>query len=275
MLRRWFLHTAALVGIVGAIGFFRSGDPSVANQFRFYEGRAFAEEASMAIASNWSSEELIKRSGSQSKMFRSHKDQLDQSCKLFWDSRGAAKRISDCKFLRETKYPNGIMQTYLIAMDCENGPVTAAAAVQKINNKWELRRFVARTSELKPYIDPDPDEFAAYAEKVIPVVSKGWNTSNLETFADDLYGSELKTNPMVQQAVLQSVKGLGEFKELKALELGQKAFIDNKLVYIVQGQAEFENGNAAIWLHMVEEPNGWKLHRFNIQGTRLAYNGGL
>lgn len=272
MLRRWFLHTALLVGLVGMIGFYRSTDPAALAQFRFYEGRAFAEESAMAIAHNWSADELIKRTGCESAKFKSHKEQLDQSCKLFWDSMGPAKSVTDCQFLRETKYPDGIMQTYLIAMNCENGPVTAAAAVQKINNKWELRRFVARSAQLKPYIDPDPDEFAAYAEKVIPVVSKGWEAANLQSFADDLYGSELKNNPMVQQAVLQSVRGLGEFKELKALELGQKAVIDNRLVYIVQGQAEFENGNASIWLHMVEEQNGWKLHRFNIQGTRLAYN---
>lgn len=273
MFRRWFVHTALLVGLVGMIGIARGTDPATYAQFRLYEGRSFAEDSVMAIASNWSSEELIKRSGSESKKFSEHKEQLDQSCKLFWDSMGPAKSVRECKFLRETKYPDGVMQTYLIAMDCQNGPVTAAAAVQKRNNKWELRRFVARSAQLKAYIDPDPDEFAAYAEKVMPVVSKGWAASNLQSFADDLYGDELKNNPMVQQAVLQSVRGLGEFKELKTLELGQKAIIDNQLVYIVQGQAEFENGNASVWLHMVEDQSGWKLHRFNIQGTRVAYNG--
>lgn len=268
---RWIILTMLLFSLTLGISTVLKASPNSAMKFiTLAEGKSYAKESTLAISKEWSATELIKRAQSN-KEIPQHKDEIEQSCKLFFQSLGPARSIESIELLRENAQENGFLQqSYLLRLICQNAPATVAIVIHKDNTKWELDRFVVRTQELKPYINPDPEEFAAYAEKIVPAISKTWDSDNLVSFADGSYAAELVHNPMIQRAVLRSVCGLGQFKKLKQIELGQKAFMDNKLVYIVQGEAEFDNGEASIWLHLVEESEGWKLHRFNIQGQKIA-----
>ena len=235
-----------------------------------HPGQSFAEKSTLAFAAKWSPDELIKRSGGSAPALKKHRADIEQSCQMFRKKLGDTKAVKSCHFLREETQKGVKRESYLLHLNCSKAPAAVTAVVCQKKNSWEILRLVVRSKELQSVIDPDPDELQAFAEEVVPKVSKNWSANSLVPYADDMYEQELRDNPIIQQTVLQSVRGLGQFKRMKTCQLGQKTYIDSRLVYIVAGQAEFENGDASLWLHMVEQENGWKLHRLNVQGTQIA-----
>lgn len=234
----------------------------------FYTGQTFAKNAALSVGKNWSADRLIELSPKEAKeSMILYKEQIAQTCLQLEKKLGQVKAVKSIHFLRQEQNKDGLQQSFQLKLDCALASATVTSVIRKSGDSWRLLRFVVRSEKLADLMAPDQEELRFQCEEMLPSICKNWQTEDLTPLAASRYKEELKNNPIVQQAVLNSVKGLGHYQQIEELCGAQKTVIDGLTVYIVQCRTKFEHGSAFVWLHLVEEESNWRLHRFNIQAS--------